>query len=210
MDRLERLHDPVGATLAALDGRQAGMWTAMPGKVISFDPSDTTCSVQLTIQLQVLSATGDLSWVTISPLIKCPVVLPGGGGFVVTLPIQAGDEVLVVFASRCIDSWWQSGNVGPQVEMRMHDLSDGFVIPGPRSVPKAISGYSTSAVEVRSESGAVKLSLSSSGITLKGKVTFEDDVDFNGAVKNLGINIGATHTHSGVRGGTDTSGPPTP
>lgn len=47
-----------------------------------------------------------------------PVVFPGGGGFALTFPVAAGDECLVVFASRCIDAWWQSGGVGEPMEPR--------------------------------------------------------------------------------------------
>ena len=33
------------------------------------------------------------------------MVFPGGGGFALTFPVAAGDECLVVFASRCIDDY---------------------------------------------------------------------------------------------------------
>ena len=68
-----------------------------------------------------------------------PVVFPGGGGFALTFPVAAGDECLVVFASRCIDAWWQSGGVGEPMEPRMHDLSDGFALIGVRSQPAHVS-----------------------------------------------------------------------
>src|SRR5260363_73502 len=40
-----------------------------------------------------------------------PVFFPRGGGCTLTFPVQKGDECVVVFASRCIDGWWQSGGV---------------------------------------------------------------------------------------------------
>ena len=46
MDRRERWAEPVEALRAALDGRQAEMWTALPGIVQSFDPAAMTVSVQ--------------------------------------------------------------------------------------------------------------------------------------------------------------------
>lgn len=210
MDRRERILDETGAMVAAMEGWQAGIWTAMPGKLVSFDPSDTTCSVQITIQMQVQRADGSFYWDAIKPLVKCPLVLPGGGGCVITLPMKAGDEVLVVFASRCIDSWWQSGDIGTQVELRLHDLSDGFAIPGPRSVPNAIPNYNTSAIEVRNASGSLAVSIDpvASLITMKGNVLVQGNLAVTGTMLNNGTNVGATHTHGNVSNGPNRTGGP--
>lgn len=198
MDRLERINDPVGSLVEALTGWQADLWTAMPGVLVSFDAQDTTCSVQIAVQMQVQRPDGSFYWDTIKPLVKCPLVLPGGGGMVITLPMKAGDEVLVVFASRCIDAWWQSGKVGPQVELRMHDLSDGFAIPGPRSVPKAIPNYNEDALEVRNEAGTLCVTIDpvASLITMKGNVIVQGNLAVTGALSNDGVNVGKTHRHS--------------
>ena len=82
------------------------------------------------------------------------MVFPGGGGWSITFPVSKGDEALVVFASRCIDDWWQSGGVGIQPDLRMHDLSDGFAIIGPRSQPRKLNpAISTIAVDSRKHFG---------------------------------------------------------
>ena len=133
MDRRALLNDPVELALAQNQGLQAGLWTALPGIVTKFDPAKMTCEVQPAIKGYVRGPKGDASWVKMPLLVDCPVVFPGAGGFTLTFPIKAGDEVLVIFAARCIDSWWQSGGIQVQAELRLHDLSDGFVIPGPRS-----------------------------------------------------------------------------
>ena len=49
MNRRERFDDPVEATRAALDGKQAEMWTALPDIVESFAP------VGMTVKVAVLS-----------------------------------------------------------------------------------------------------------------------------------------------------------
>ncbi|MGC8050122.1 Gp138 family membrane-puncturing spike protein, partial [Salmonella enterica] len=76
-----------------------------------------------------------------------------------TFPVAQGDECLVVFASRCIDSWWQSGGIQEQAELRMHDLSDGFAILGFRSQPRALSNISTTSAQLRSDDGATFIDL---------------------------------------------------
>jgi hypothetical protein len=72
----------------------------------------------------------------------------------ITFPVAAGDECLVVFASRCIDGWWQNGGVQPQALFRMHDLSDGFVFAGFRSNSKVVSAISSTKLQIRSADGA--------------------------------------------------------
>lgn len=42
----------------------------------------------------------------------------------------------------------------------------------------------------------------------KGPMNIDGDVATTGALTNNGVNVGSTHTHSGVRSGGDTSGPP--
>src|SRR5271155_5094227 len=109
MDRRERMGSLLVAHKAAQDGFEADLWTALPALVVSYDATKLTVSAQPTIQSQVRPPGG--TWVTapLPPCLDCPVVFPGGGGFTLTFPVAAGDEGLLVFASRCIDAWWQSG-----------------------------------------------------------------------------------------------------
>lgn len=61
-----------------------------------------------------------------------PLIYPGGGGFVVTWPMQVGDEVLLVFSDDSLDSYLQVGgaqDIDPQDDRR-HHLSDAIAIPG--------------------------------------------------------------------------------
>lgn len=160
MDRRERLDDPVEATRAALDGRQAQIWTALPGIIQSFDPVACTVTVQPSIQGSVSTPDGSVSRVNLPVLPDVPVVFPHGGGFSLTYPIKEGDEVLVVFASRCMDAWWQSGGVQAPAEERMHDLSDGFAIPGPWSQARRLDPpVDTENVQLRTDDGKAHITM---------------------------------------------------
>ena len=132
-------------------GRQAMMWTSLPGVVTRFDADALTCEVQPCIQGKVVKEDGTVDVVNLPLLLDCPVVFPHAGGCSLTFPVKAGDEVLVVFASRAIDFWWAYGGIQPPAEVRMHDLSDGFVIPGVWSQPGRLKSVSTSRVELRSD-----------------------------------------------------------
>lgn len=153
--RAQRTTDFTETLQLALEGKQAEMWTAMPAVLTKFDALRRTCEVQPTIQAVVEDEFGKDKWVTLPLLVDLPVQFPGGGGFVLTFPLQPGDEGLVIFASRCIDLWWADGpgpgNVGQrQAELRMHDLSDGFFIPTVRSVPNVEENINVTDVELRS------------------------------------------------------------
>jgi len=213
MDRRERFESLQDALLSALTGWQADMWTALPAIVQTFNPATMTCEVQPTIQVSFKSPVdGTISWKTIPLLVDCPVVFPSGGGATLTFPIVAGDEVLVIFSSRCIDAWWTYGKIQQQPALRMHNLSDGFVIPGVKSKPNVISNISTTETQLRSNDGNTMVSLNATTSTLTLKATtvnINGNVAITGTLTDNGKNVGSTHTHTGVQPGSGTSGAPT-
>lgn len=170
MKRTERINQLQQAIQAALTGRQVGIWTALPGTVVSYDSARMTLVVQPTIQAQVMAQDGTLSWVTLPQLLDVPICFPNGGGFMMTFPIEVDDEVLVVFSSRCIDNWWYQGGVQTQAELRLHDLSDGFAIIGPRSLPRVLTGISTDSVQLRTDAGTTFIELKEGQINIVGNV----------------------------------------
>lgn len=162
MLQTERLDSLEEGIRAALGGHQAQVWTALPAIIQSFDADAVTCVAQPSIKCQVRAPDGSMQWTALPLLLDCPVIFPRGGGCTLTFPIVEGDECLVVFASRCIDAWWSAGGVQVQSEFRMHDLSDGFALPGPFSQATKISGISTSAAQLRSDDGEAYLQLNPS------------------------------------------------
>lgn len=216
MDRRERMEDLQVALQAAQDGLQARIWTALPAIVQSFDPDGPTVTAQPSVQAQVRQADGTWKSVTLPVCTDCPVMFPSGGGMTLTFPLAAGDEGLLVFASRCIDAWWQQSGVQPQATTRMHDLSDGFFIPGGFSKPRAPASISTNAAElrnadrstrirVRADTGAVTI-VSPAGITLQGPINLNGPVTFGDTVSGASsaavvftgsLNVGGTVVAAG-------------
>lgn len=215
MDRRERNGDAVEALRVAMAGGLAETWTSMPGIVNSFDAAKQTCSVQPAVRARVQGRDGAYEWVDLPLCLDCPVYFPAGGGVVLTFPVRAGDECLLVFADRCIDAWWQSGGVQNQADIRMHDLSDGFAYVGVSSVPRVVPAISAAAGQLRNTSGATRVSVSADGsidvaaevavtvaaptVTLNGQT-----VNINGRLVINGLPY-RDHTHTGVRAGSDTS-----
>lgn len=160
MDRVERTNDDVEALRRAQEGQQAQLWTALPGIVQSFDPVAMTVSVQPAVMGSVRGERGHVQSQAMPLLVDVPVVFPCGGGFSLTYPIRSGDEALVVFSSRCIDGWWQGGKAVPPPDSRMHDLSDGIAIVGPRSQAARLDPpVDTENVQLRADDGKASLTI---------------------------------------------------
>lgn len=204
MNRDERLNDQGEMLRVAMDGRIAGLWTAIPGIIQKFTAAKATCEVQPSIKGVLTDTTGKITQVNLPVLLDCPVVFPGGGGAVLTFPLEVGDECLVVFASRAIDAWWQSGGVQPPVELRMHDLSDGFVLPGGFSVPRVPASISTTKTTLRSTDNATRIEFDAAGQAVN--IIAPGGTTFTGPVYANGKRIDQTHTHNGVTTGGGVSG----
>jgi hypothetical protein len=192
MDLRERADDHEEAIRTALDGRQAKMWTALPGIIQSFDATKQTAVVQTTIQAKQSKPDPANPGQVITTLVNlplcqdCPVHFPTGGGATLTFPVKKGDECLVVFASRAIDGWWQNGGIQAPVEARMHALSDGHAFVGISSVPNVISDISTTETQLRSDDGSTSISLNPTAQTLAlvapGGVTINGNVAIAGTL----------------------------
>lgn len=212
MDRRGLLNDPVETNNLILDGRQSIMWTALPCIVKSVNLAQMTIYAQPTIQGVNYDQNNNPTYVNLPLLGDVPIVFPSAGGIFLTLPIAIGDEVLVIIASRCIDAWWQLGGVQVPLEMRMHDLSDGFAIPGPKSLPNVISGISSTSAQLRTADGTAYIELTKTGaINLVSPVgvNITGNLVVSGEVTGNNIPL-STHTHSGVTSGGADTGPPVP
>jgi len=210
MDLRERFDDPVEATRAAMDGRQAQIQTSMPGIIQSYDPERQTCTVQPAIKGRVEAPDGTVTSVALPLLVDVPVIFPSGGGCILTFPIEPGDECEVRFASRCIDAWWQSGGVQEPLSTRMHDLSDGFAYVGPRSQARKLTDVSTTETQLRSDDGSVCLGLNPVAKTLTvkapGGVVYDTPLfHCTGDITAGNISL-EHHEHSDPQGG-NTGGP---
>lgn len=56
----------------------------------------------------------------------------------ITFPISQGDECVMLFSDREIESWFINGGVNPEGYPRMHALTDCVALFGIRSLPKMI------------------------------------------------------------------------
>lgn len=212
--REERLDDPEEAQRQAAEGLQARLWTALPAIVVDVDLERQVLSAQPTIQAVVTEPGGATRLLSLPVCPDCPIQWPRGGGFALTFPIKPGDECLLVFAARAIDSWWQQGSVAGPVEARMHDLSDGIAIVGITSQPRRLTAVSSVAVELRNDARTSLVSIDDAGkVSVVASVSVEivsPLVKVTAATIDLNGIIWQTHVHGGVLSGVGSTAPPTP
>ena len=186
MDRRQWLNDNEESFKTAFSCLQSNMWTSLPAIVVAVDMENQTISAQSSIKGEFKNKDGVISYINMPIFHDVILCFPRAGGYAITFPVQPGDEVLIVFASRCIDGWWQSGgenNIAP--EFRMHDLSDSFAILAPTSQPKKLSSISSDSLRIMNEEATKYIEIS------PDKITVESDGDVE--VNAVNVNVEASN-----------------
>ena len=153
--------------LLALHQFECGLRVSMPAIVVSFDAARQVVSVQPAIQ-EVIRVAGIPTLTNLPVLDDVPIVLPTGGGWSLTVPIQPGDECDLVFSDMAFDLWWQSGGVQKQPDgvLYRHDIGDAKAHFGMRNQTRVLANYSTTSAQLRSDDGTVVIDLALTGLTL--------------------------------------------
>ncbi len=204
MDRKELWADPEEATRRAMLALQARMWTALPGFIWDYDPGANTATVHMGVS-SLARADGDAYAASAFPLLPdVPIQFPGGGGAALTFPLKRGDECLLVFSSRPIDAWWQSGGVQRPGNARMHSMSDAVALVGLRSRGNVPAGISTTEVQLRSDDGQAVVGLNPTThaitITAPGGVTVNAPTMTINAALVQGVPLGGGSSASSLIG----------
>lgn len=189
--------------LTSIEDRLKELHTCLPGIIQSYNPDGDNgpcVTVQPSIQQTFMDGVKNF------PLLEdVPVYFPGGDGWSVTFPIQAGDECILIFSERCINHWLITGQSLPGENYRLHDPSDAFALVGIRSKPRKLSNLQTDGIELRSDDRSTYLKLSSAGIEIKGNVVVDGAItatDFETPTAGLKF---SNHIHPS--GTPNTSGP---
>ena len=120
------------------------------GRIEAFDTSEQSATIQLSLKkVESENPDGTLIIKERPVLLKCPVVVLTGGVSHITLPIEAGDDCLVLFNDREIDNWFNAGHSVIPTTNRKHDVSDALAIVGIRNIQTAITDYLVNGLRVR-------------------------------------------------------------
>lgn len=221
MQRTERNGDLNDLLNIAVETAQSRIWTALPAIVQSVDFARQTITAQPAVQVTQTLQSGERQIVNLPLLVDVPICYPKCAGFALTLPIKSGDEVLIVFGARCIDSWWQNGGTqNAPAEYRFCDLSDGFAVFAPTSQPKRLPAVSAENVQLRNTAGDVFLEITPAGqihlqaksfvADISGDATWNVGGAFNltagGAIQQSGATIQQTASSVTIDGETTVNG----
>lgn len=103
--------------------------------VVEFHPEDLTVTVNLLNKKTLGQNKDGTPNVRDYALIRAKVCFCNP---YITNPINVGDDCIVLFSDREIESWFINGDAQPVNYTRMHDMTDAFAIFGIRSLPKMI------------------------------------------------------------------------
>lgn len=149
----------------ALDVRLGAMRVSMPGRIESFDAATQLARVTPLLKEEYENDEGAAVVEALPVINNVPVFIPGGGMFVDTFPIEAGDECLLIFSDRSLDVWKERGGVVDPVAADRHTLTDAVALVGVRSKPNKATEYDA-ARRVIGKVGGPRVALSASAVHL--------------------------------------------
>lgn len=133
----------------------------LPAQVIKYDRDANRVQVQLLISM--LTTNGEI--IARSQLASLPVLVIGGGGYMINFPLNPGDLGWVAANDRDISLFLQSYSQVPPNTTRMFDFADGLFIPD------AMKGYTIDPIDdgnmvIQNLAGTVKIALSPTAVTI--------------------------------------------
>lgn len=164
------------------------------GIVRTFYKEDLTVDVQIANKKTLgLNADGTQN-ITEFPLIRAKVVYCNP---YITYPIKQGDECVMLFSDREIESWFINGDTNAEGYPRMHDKTDAVALFGLRSLPKMIT-IADNCLNMFYGSSYIKIE--------DNKITLNSDaIDINGTLTINGTPY-LSHIHSNGNQGANTGG----
>lgn len=136
----------------AIETRLLDLHTAMPGQIVSYNTANQSCVVQPCIKKKYEDGTV----VNIPQITNVPVVFPRAGKAFISLPLKAGDYVLIIFSERAMDLFSNLGGVQDPKDPRKHHITDAIAIPGvyPFNAPADVSA---SALRIQNDQSRIDL-----------------------------------------------------
>lgn len=106
------------------------------GIIQEFFKDDLTVDVLIANKKTLVLNTDGTQRVENYPLIRAKVCYCSP---FISFPINKGDECVLLFSDREIESWFINGDINPLGYPRMHDITDAVALIGIRSMPNMIA-----------------------------------------------------------------------
>lgn len=136
------------------------------GKIESVNFNEQTVEVKIQVKRRV-----GVNEIKDYPLlVDCPFIILQGSKSFIGMPIDKGDICLILFNDRCIDTWWDSGNIAEPLTTRKHSLSDGIALIGLNNKNSVLS-FDGSTMFINADDVDLKINSSEN-------IVFNDGTDF--------------------------------
>lgn len=190
----------------------SNLYCALPAIVESVNYENQTLEAKPVTIMKSTDTEGVVSDFQMPLILDVPFQCYKGGGYSVTVPVKAGDEVLIVFTDVDFSAWFQNGGFNYAEHSFRHSYSNAIAIIGFSSEVNAIPDYNPNAVEIRNADGTEKVSLSQGNITLKSAtITLDGNLTVTGTSNLQGATTIQSkdflgHKHSNGNQGANTGG----
>lgn len=147
----------------------------LPAQIVSYDRATNRATV--TILIARLTTNGSL--VSRSMVASVPVLLLGGGGYMISFPLTAGNFGWIIANDRDISNFLADYEESAPATLRIKSFNDGLFIPD------AMTGYTINPVDadnavIQSLDGTIKIALTPLGVVITGGVTVTGGISASG------------------------------
>jgi hypothetical protein len=130
----------------AITSRLLDVHVCLPGRVESYNEATQTADVLPMIRRPLVTEDGEVVHEDLPKLPNVPVVFQRTAAFSMSFPLVPGDFVLLMFSSSAVGNWRTTGDVSDPGDLRRHDLSGAFAVPGIAPEGSVIPTSSTAVV----------------------------------------------------------------
>ena len=163
----------------------------MPCRVIAV--GGNRVSVQIAISM--VSTAGEQ--VIRAPIASVPIYSPSAGGFVIHLPVKAGDLGWIKSTDTDMSLFLQNLVQTPANTELLHKFDSSVFFPDNMNKGVTIADGDAANLVIQNYAGTCKISMSETAIAFTSTT-----------LTHNGVNIGATHVHGGVTSGSSDTGVP--
>jgi hypothetical protein len=114
----------------AIASKLLDVHSAEVARVESYNAATQTIDALPMVRRAIVDSDGDVQHEELPKIPNVPVLFPRSGAFSLTWPLAPGDFVLLVFCSSACGNWRETGDVSDPGDLRRHDLSYSFAVPG--------------------------------------------------------------------------------
>lgn len=185
------------------------MHTSMPGVVVSYD-GKSRATVRPALKKQLTSGVSLPAPIIVDVPVLWYQADIGGSRAIISLPLKAGDGVLLHFSERALEDWLNGGDTPS--DPRKYDLTDAFALPACNA--QAIDGdpenlliqYGGGSMKITPAGGLI---MNFPTIEITGACSWTGAfVQSGGGLSSNGVTLNS-HTHSNVQAGSSNTGEPT-